>query len=74
MDLIEGLLYYIILLHNRAFQYRNYLLMYGNTQYCLYNTQSKADWLLNTQPRVLLADWLIFENEEKATLRLTFPL
>ena len=59
MDLIEGFLYYIILLYNRAFQHWNYFLMYGYTQYCLYNAHSKSDRLLNTQPRVLLADWLI---------------
>ena len=32
------------------------------------NTQSKSDRLLNTQTRVLQADWLTLENNEKATL------
>ena len=32
------------------------------------NTQSKSDRLLNTQRRVLQADWLTLENNEKATL------
>ena len=28
----------------------------------------KSDWLFNTQPRVLQADWFILEVKEKATL------
>ena len=32
-----------------------------------YNTQSKSDWLFNTQSRVLQVDWFISENNEKAT-------
>ena len=27
-----------------------------------------SDWLFNAQSRVLHVDWLIFENNEKATL------
>ena len=37
------------------------------------NTQSKSDWLFNTQSRVLQADWLIFGNNEKATLNINIP-
>ena len=33
-----------------------------------YDTQSKSDSLFNTQSRILQADWLILENNEKATL------
>ena len=32
----------------------------GNSQWCLYNTQSKSNWLFNTQSIVQHADWLIF--------------
>ena len=38
----------------------------GNSQWCIYNTQSKSHWF-NTQSRVLQANWLILENNEKAT-------
>ena len=31
------------------------------------NTQSKSDWLFNTQMRVVQADWLKLENNEKET-------
>ena len=37
------------------------------------NTQPKSDWLLNTQSRVLQADWLMLENNEKATLNINMP-
>ena len=40
----------------------------------LYNTQSKSDWLFNTQSTVLPADWLTLENNEKATLKLKCPV
>ena len=40
---------------------------FGNSQLCVYNTQSKSDWMFNTQPSVLQVDWLILENNEKAT-------
>ena len=33
----------------------------------------KSDWLFNTQTRVPLADWLILENNEKATLNINMP-
>ena len=29
-----------------------------------------SDWLFDTQSRVLQADWLILENDEKATLNI----
>ena len=29
----------------------------ANSQWCIYNTQSKSDWLFNTQSRVLQANW-----------------
>ena len=32
-----------------------------------------SDWLFNTQSRVLLADGLILENNEKATLNINMP-
>ena len=40
---------------------------------CLYATQSKSEWLFNTQSRVLQADWLILENNEKAALSINMP-
>ena len=39
-----------------------------------YKTQSKCDWLFNTQSRVLLADWLILEDNEKATLNININI
>ena len=42
--------------------------------YALYNTQSKPNWLFNTQSRVLLqADRLILKNNEEATLNISMP-
>ena len=32
-----------------------------------------SDWLLNTQSRVLQADWLILEINGKATLNINMP-
>ena len=32
-----------------------------------------SDWLLNTQSRVLQADWFILEINEKATLNIDMP-
>ena len=40
----------------------------GITQWCVYNTQLKSDWLFDTQSSVLQTDWLISESNEKATL------
>ena len=34
----------------------------------------KCYWLLNTQSRVLQADWFILEINEKATLNINMPL
>ena len=45
----------------------------ANCQSCLHNTQSKSDWLLNTQSRVLPADWLVLESSAKATLNINMP-
>ena len=39
----------------------------------LYNTQSISDWLFNTQSRVLQADWLILENNEKPYWNVNMP-
>ena len=39
----------------------------------LMHAQSESYWLSNTQPRVLQADWLNLENNEKATLNITIP-
>ena len=36
----------------------------------LINHSVNYDWLFNTQSRALLADWLILENNEKATLNI----
>ena len=33
----------------------------------------RSDWLFNTQSRVLQADWIILENNGKATLKITMP-
>ena len=35
--------------------------------------QSTSDWLLNTKSRVLQADWLKLENNEKAILNFNMP-
>ena len=43
----------------------------GNSQWCIYNTQSRYDGLINTQSRVLQDDWLILKN--KATLNINMP-
>ena len=32
-----------------------------------------TDWLFNTKLRVLQADWLVLENNEKATLDIHMP-
>ena len=45
----------------------------GNSLCRLYNTQSKSDWLFNTQSRILETDWLKLENNEKATLNIDMP-
>ena len=39
----------------------------------LYNTQWKTDWFFNTQSRVLLADSLTLESNEKATFNINMP-
>ena len=44
----------------------------GNSQWCIYDTQSKSDWLFNTMSRKLQADWLIMENNE-AYLNIYMP-
>ena len=41
-----------------------------DSQYCLYNTESKSDWQFNTWSRVLQAEWLIFKNDENATFKM----
>ena len=46
----------------------------GNSQWCMYNTQSKSAWLLNTQSIVLQADWLIMVNNERQLWKLTCPI
>ena len=33
-------------------------------------TMSKSDWLFISQPNVLRADWMILNNNEKATLHI----
>ena len=39
----------------------------------IYASQSIADWLFITQSRVLQADWMRLENNEKATLNINMP-
>ena len=34
---------------------------------------TNSDWLFNTQSRVLRADWLVLEFNEKATLNIAPP-
>ena len=36
-------------------------------------TTLESYWLSNTQSRVLQADWLVLENNEKATFNITMP-
>ena len=38
-----------------------------------YKHSVNADWLFNTQSRVLQADWFILEINEKATLNINMP-
>ena len=38
------------------------------------NTQPKYDWLFNTHSRVLQDDWMILENDEKASLNIKMPI
>ena len=45
----------------------------GNSQGCICNTQSKSDWLFNTQSIVQHADWLILEHIEKTILNINMP-
>ena len=33
-----------------------------------------SDWLFNTQPRVLQAEWFILEINEKVTLNINIPI
>ena len=44
----------------------------GNSHYA-YITQSKSDWLFNTQSSVLQADWWILHSKEKPTLNINIP-
>ena len=37
------------------------------------NTTLKSYWLSNTQSRLLQADWLVLENNGKATFNITMP-
>ena len=45
----------------------------GNSQWCIFNTKSNYDWLLNIRSRVLQADWSILLNNEEATLNINIP-
>ena len=50
------------------------ILCFGNSQWCLYNTQSKSGRMFKFKSRVQQADWLmILENNEKATLIIIMP-
>ena len=47
----------------------------GNSQWCVYNTQSKSDWPFNTQSRDLQGDWLILKNNGRRQLwTFTWPI
>ena len=46
----------------------------GNSQWCISNTQSKFDWLSSLCQSALLADGLIFENNEEGTLNIKYPM
>ena len=46
----------------------------GNSKWGLHATQSNSDWLFITHSRVLWADWLISDNNEKASLHVIMPL
>ena len=39
----------------------------------LIQNSGNYDWLFNTQSRVVQADWLMLENNEKATLNINMP-
>ena len=49
------------------------ILIVGNSQRRSYATQSNYDWLSITQSDSLQGDWLILENNEKATLQINMP-
>ena len=40
----------------------------GHSQRCLYNSQSKSDWLFYPQSEGLQFHWLMLEKKVKATL------
>ena len=47
------------------------IFFYNVNLHCwMYSTQSNADWLSINQSRVLQADWLILENNDKTTLQI----
>ena len=58
---------------NRACYYWNYLLIYRKFPMMLIHHSADWDLLFNTQSRVLQADWLVLENNEKATLNMNTP-
>ena len=58
----------LLVFGNFACRIWSYLLVYSKSHWCLYATQSNSDWLFNTQSRVMLADWLILDNNETTTL------
>ena len=49
------------------------LLIYWEFPIMLIQHPANSDWLLSTQSRVLQADWLILENNERATLNINMP-
>ena len=51
----------------------NYLLIYWKFPMILTKHLVNSDWLFNTQPRVLQADWFILEINEKANLNMNMP-
>ena len=52
----------------------NYLLVYWKFPMMLIQNSGNYDWLFNTQSRVVQADWLMLENNEKATLNININI
>mgnify|MGYP001800702442 CR=1 FL=1 len=50
-----------------------YLLMHWKFPMMFIQHSVNADWLFNTQSRVLHADWLMLVNNEKATMNISMP-
>ena len=51
----------------------NYLRVYWKFPMMLIQNSGNYDWLFNTQSKVLQVDWLMLENNAKATLNINMP-